>query len=349
MDTEEHIEINHAKNGGYPYTDEGPYYHHAWWESYKGGVKGKLGGLVIGALIGAAAGVAAAAALSFAGIGAAGIAAVIGGFAAGGMVYGAHEFNDVGHISGAVAAGNELSEQRMRTYESGKFAEIKQELSEIKNLIGAHTVSGQTGIQANADENAKAIKAATELDNWRTTHYQPEHADKLPGKNKFIFWKVAAIGLGIGLIAGALLAGGGFIEPLLHSLGNAFGGEALETMLTSTAGKYIASMTAMGAIGASFGINRDIFRQTFDKTDLWFRGLISGSNPNTEHVRSKAIEKTVEKEAAITPSAPATDANGLVYDDGIKYPESGTYHRDKVLAAAQQAMHGIDPSSAIRH
>ncbi len=46
MDTEEHIEIQKAIRDGRPETDEGPYYHESWWESYKGSVKGKLGGSI---------------------------------------------------------------------------------------------------------------------------------------------------------------------------------------------------------------------------------------------------------------------------------------------------------------
>ena len=60
MDTEEDLEIQKAKLAGHTQTDEGPYYHKSWWESYKGGVKGKLGGVVIGALVGAVIGVIAA-------------------------------------------------------------------------------------------------------------------------------------------------------------------------------------------------------------------------------------------------------------------------------------------------
>ena len=56
MDTEEHHEIQEAARRGLPQTDEGPYYHKPWWESYKGSVKGKLGGAVIGAMLGVSSG-----------------------------------------------------------------------------------------------------------------------------------------------------------------------------------------------------------------------------------------------------------------------------------------------------
>src|SRR5688500_20157160 len=97
MDSEEHLEIQHARRIGHPQTDEGPYYHDTLWETYKGSVKGKLGGAIIGALLGAAVGVAAAIALPFFGgavltVGALGM--TVAGFSAGGMLYGAHEFAD---------------------------------------------------------------------------------------------------------------------------------------------------------------------------------------------------------------------------------------------------------------
>jgi hypothetical protein len=39
------------------------------------------------------------------------------------------------------------------------------------------------------------------------------------------------------------------------------------------AGIMALSVTAFGALGASFGISRDFFRKVFDKTDLWFKGI----------------------------------------------------------------------------
>src|SRR5271156_6856405 len=118
MDTEEHIEIQHNIMEGRPQTDEGPYYHEPWWEAYKGSVKGKLGGAKIGALLGGAAGLAAAAVLLATGVIPFALtmatlttaSAITAGFATAGMVYGAHEFGEIGKAVGSNAAVAEIQE-----------------------------------------------------------------------------------------------------------------------------------------------------------------------------------------------------------------------------------------------
>ncbi len=329
MDTEEDLEIQKAKLAGHTQTDEGPYYHKSWWESYKGGVKGKLGGVVIGALVGAvigivAAGVAALAIPTGLTIGAA--AAVAGGFAAGGMIYGAHEFSDVGKVTGAVAAAHEKSEERMKSFENGKFAEIKSEISELKSLI-----TGQPVPEVKAAEGAAAAaKEGTE--DYVTKHMDGDTASQ---ESKPIFWKIAGIGLALGLAVGALLTLGGVSEHLFSNLG--FAGEHM-----SEAGMYAASMTSMGLFGASFGINRDIFRKVFDKTDLLFKGIIPDGN---EPSKTVAISQSIEKQSEKT----ETPITTVVYEGYADYPQSDTHHRDKVLAQAKQALLSMDHTKAIPH
>jgi hypothetical protein len=329
MDSEENNKIQEAMKSGYTQTDEGPYYHKSWWESYKGGVKGKLGGVVIGAILGALVGVVAAgvAALALpAGLTFAAGAAIAGGFSAGGMMYGAHEFSEVGKVTGAVAAAHEKSEERMKSFENGKFAEIKKEISELKSLI--------TGKET-PESLAAAIPAKTEADahgNYVTKHMDDDVSSR---ETKPIFWNIAAIGGAIGLAAGALLAFGGVSEHLLGGLG--FAGEEM-----SHAGVYAASMTSIGLFGASFGINRDIFRKIFDKTDLIFKGIIGdGPEPAKAASVAKAPVKQVENpEPAITT---------VVYEGYADYPQSDTHHRDKVLAQAKQALLSMDHTKAIPH
>jgi len=334
MDSEENEHIQKAAQAGHSQTDEGPYYHRSWWESYKGGVKGKLGGLVIGALIGAAVGLAAAGiaavALPHLAIGAA--VAIVGGFSAGGMLYGAHEFSDVGKVTGAVAAAQERAEERMKSFEAGKFAELKKEISELKSMIAGEKLP-ETEL---AQQEAALAAGNAELADYKTRHMDDAHARE----SRPVFWNIAAIGLAVGLAAGALLAFGGVSEHVLHGLG--YAGEEL-----SHGGVLAASMGSMGLFGASFGINRDIFRRVFDTTDLLFKGIV-GNSPEP----SKAAGKGVAPEAA-APSAPSAGAENVVtavvYEAYADYPQSDTHHRDRVLAQARQALLSMDPTKAIPH
>src|SRR5689334_13029436 len=125
MDTEKYVEIQKKIRDGKSPNDEGPYYHHSWWESYKGGIKGKLGGVIGGGIVGALVGgiVATVATLVPAlGMGFAGALGIMGAFAAAGSMYGAHEFGEIGRITGAVAASQKHAEARMKSFEEGKFS-----------------------------------------------------------------------------------------------------------------------------------------------------------------------------------------------------------------------------------
>jgi len=305
MDTEEDIEIKQAKHDGRPETDEGPYYHESWWESYKGSVKGKLGGSIIGAALGAAIGATAAIILVFTAPTIA-VLPIIAGFAGAGMLYGAHEFSEIGKIVGSDAATAEKLEHRIKNFENSKFAELKQEIRELKNgLLG----------KKSAPETA-----AKPEESYRTEHCD-DHCP--PNQRKWVFWNIAAIGAIIGIAAGSLLALSGLDEMLLHHLGSA--GAALHPIA------HTATIMATGLFGASFGVNRDMFRQLFDRTDLLFKGILVKSP-------AKAIEKEVE--------TPAPAVTTIVYDGTSECSKSDTYHRDYVMAQAKKALLGMDHTKA---
>ncbi len=322
MDSEKNTHMRELLEAGRPVTDEGPFYHHAWWESYKGGVKGKLGGGFLGAGIGsvtglAAAGITAVVAANLAvpvAIGATTVGLITAGFAAAGMMYGVHEFSEVGRVAGAVAATEKTAEKRMKAYEDSKFAEIKEEISELKALVKGEPLPEKT-----AEAAAAVLKE--HQDDYRTNHFQ---GSMVEGIERFVFWKVALVGLIIGVAAGAILASGGGATHILEGLGTAEGGLGM-------VGNYIASMTAMGAIGASFGINRDIFRQIFDQTDLWFRGFVSH-----DHAKSVLLDPSSKTKDIEIPK------ETVMYEHSIPYPESTTYHRDKVMNAAREALLKMD-------
>jgi len=334
MDSEKNAHMRELLEEGRPVTDEGPYYHHAWWESYKGGVKGKLGGGVLGAGIGAATGLlAAGAAIFFApaglAIGAGMVGITVAGFAGAGMLYGVHEFADVGKVTGAVASTQKTAERRMKAFEDSKFDEIKEDINELKAIVKGEPVPERTA-------EARTAALLAEQEDYRTDHFQGNS----PETDTPIFWKVALVGLVIGVMAGAILAGGGFTGEILHALG--VGGTS-GGLGAAGLGEYLVSMASMGAIGASFGINRDIFRQTFDTTDLGFRGFVSHQHSrNVLLGKDKQVEHMVQTAHDIERTAPA------VPPSPIDYPESGTYHQDK-YAAAKQALQSMDIASLRPH
>jgi len=324
MDTEEDLEIQKAFRTGQSQTDEGPYYHTSWWESYKGGVKGKLGGIAVGALPGAAVGLVAAAVLSFVVPGGVSILAVTAGFAAAGMIYGAHEFSEVGKITGAVAAAHEESEERMKSFENSKFQEIKNEINELKSMVTGKPVT--TDKQAGADA-AKSEEAAQ--------NYKNKHTDDHAVGFKPIFWKIAAIGLAVGLAVGALLVAGHISEHVIE----AFGGAAEPLSKAGT----IGTMLATGLFGASFGINRDIFRNIFDRTDHLFKGIIVPDG--------KDLNKTIESSQQVVTSK-EKDENTIttvVYDNYSDRPQSDTHYRNMVLTQAKEVLLGMDHTKARPH
>jgi len=328
MDTEKHVEIEKKVREGLSLSDEGPYYHHAWWESYKGGVKGKLGGAIIGTLVGAAIGAIVATTLIIAAIPAPLALVTLGVFTGTGLVKGLTEFSEVGKIVGAGAAQSRMLESRIRTMMDGKVAEIKQEIGGLKSLV--------SGAPIESKEEIAAIKSAADKDetNYRKSHYAKIEPDRI---NSFAFWKVALIGLAVGAIAGLLLAmgpGGGVAALLFEHMGLHLGANAV----------MAASIATMGALGASFGINRDLFRRIFDKTDLLFKGVTN--RMSHAKVREHQIEAGEEILTKVNGKESEIATTVFPENNGLDYPKSETHFRDKVLPAAQRALLSFDHTRA---
>jgi len=320
MDSEEHKEVQHAIRHGHPETDEGPYYHEAWWEAYKGGVKGLLGGLLIGAGVGVVIGLPVAgalAALEIGGLTTAAIPGIVAAFSAGGMMVGAHEFMTVGIVAGSDAASHDASEKRGRADLARAVGEIKAELAEIKALV-----KGQPEEAAVVEKEIARLSIPPEDGPNRTTHCD-DHCP--PSERKLVFWNVATIGAMVGAAAGALLVGGGLAGHILDFLGSS----AAEHFTAQSAGAYAAAAITGGAAGASFGINRDIFRQVFDTTDHWFRGILI----NGQHDPKPEIQQTIQHQI----NAPQPTA----------LQSESTYFRDKLKASSILAEMGH--TNSIRH
>lgn len=333
MDTEEQREIVKLQHEGRPATDEGPYYHESWWESYKGGVKGTLGGLIIGAAIGAAAGaviagIAAVAAPAGIGLGTAGL--IVAGVSTFGMFEGAHKFANVGVVTGAVAAAHEKAEERIKEFEGAKFAELQNEIRDLKSAITGNPAKQE----APAAEKPAASAAAGEEQHYRTQHCD-DHCP--PEGRKVIFWRIAAVGAAVGATAGGLI---GASELAEHSLSHILGESAMVELHGASMGGLMAATGAV--IGGTFGINRDIFRSIFDKTDRWFRGIISEEKtaPSVSIVQEQAASKAATVAGTAMPTISNPQADG----------KSPTFYQDKIQqAASRQALLSMDHTTSIRH
>src|SRR5690349_14446719 len=107
MDSEKYLKLEKAIEDGKSPNDEGPFFHHSWWEAYKGSIKGKLGGIVVGAVMGMLVGGLAAGAIAlglFGALGAGAAGSAFMGLTAAGILYGMYEFSEIGKIVGSQAA-----------------------------------------------------------------------------------------------------------------------------------------------------------------------------------------------------------------------------------------------------
>ncbi|MDX2113182.1 MAG: hypothetical protein SFW63_05575 [Alphaproteobacteria bacterium] len=340
MDTEKHLELEKKiKNGESP-NDEGPYYHVGWWESYKGGVKGKLGGAIIGGLVGTIVGAVLIGALAVASVPLTGVVPylAVALFTGIGVTKGYQEFSEVGHIVGSGAAQTRLLEARLRTMMDGKVAEMKEEIGEVKEMI-----SGQP------NQNKAKLREIQAAANEDENQYRKSHYAKLkPVKfNSLAFWKVALIGLAVGAAIGLALSIGGAAGPAGLMLGHVLGEAAIHSI--GYTGITLASTTTLGALGATYGLNRDFFRKIFDKTDLLFKGLI-GTRAH-QLVKEDQIEagKTVEEKLNNKENCKTEAIATSVVPDYMaekNSPVSQTHWRDKVLPAAQRTLLSFDHTRA---
>jgi hypothetical protein len=330
MDSEKALKLEHKLETGESPTDEGPFYHHSWWESYKGSIKGKVGGIVIGAVMGAIVGAAVAMGMAFTGFAsAAGLA--FAGLTGAGILYGVVEFGEIGKIVGAQAATQEQAEVRQTI----RFAILEKKLDALASAIKEKSPAAKKAI-----EDVDTSREQDALDSYRKTHYA-----HLNGSTKGpIFWKIALIGLAVGVAGGAVLAIGGAGSIAAGVLEHTIGVGVIEAI--GHTGIMAASMTVMGLFGASFGINRDIFRKIFDTTDLWTKGILS-SKRTRERQQEAGME--LEKESAKKHSSVPEVATIAPVEDYVNYPTSSTHHRDRVLAAAEKALLSMDHTRATPH
>ncbi len=347
MDSEEQHEISELRRHGRPETTRGPYYHKAWWEAYKGDVKGTLGGVLIGGIVGTIIGGSALGLLGLAGVEVAGLAALtVAASAAFGMYKGATKFAQVGVTAGAVAATQEVAEVRMKEYIREKFREIKNEIRTLKGAL--------TGTQAQLlPEDSSPV--LTE-DDFRTSHCDEHCENRKPYEiRRYVYPTVMAIGTAVGAATGAVFGFSGTGEHVLTEVLNL-------SLAESTTASIPLATTLLGAsVGASFGLSRDWFRAVFDVTDRWFMGVVGEDQIACAPTRSRSPTRTY------TLTSPSASHTADVANAAWQAPTqrvlmspspdvtltespilSATHHRDKLANAARQALLGMDHTTAMR-
>lgn len=265
MDTEEIKELEHLEHSGKKLTDKGPYFYVTKWGAYKGGRRSEIGGSVIGLATGTlvGVGVAAVVALSAGTVVWPVAGAIIAGCATGGTLFGYHEFGHIGTITGAVSSSLTLEEERTKGFMNAKFRTIEAKLDALSNkLFGKKCEDIDEGVKAAQRDEKRVIH---DLENNYSTRHTPEVCEAETGTTQWYFPQVGAVGAVIGLAIGALMVASGLSGDLLHHLGHD------ATHAIKPLG-YLGTMAITGMFGASFGINRDVFRMVFDMTDPLFEG-----------------------------------------------------------------------------
>ena len=284
------------------------------WGSYKMYVKGMLGGLFIGGGIGTGAGLfgVAAAAVVSAAIGSTFVvtwplaAAAVGVGAAWGMYKGAEEF---AHIHSIAGTGVMLDEMEVRN-------DRMQDALHRRDLrIKAAMDGTEDKLLEVFPEAYQPVKSLAKP--WVKPTDGPHTAAATMPTTGMFHWKTAAIGLAVGMAAGALLVTGIVALPLLggipavagiaHGLMGMFGLAHAASFTGAGIGTMYAGVMAMtGFFGASFGIDRSIFRKVFDITDHWFSGQLRSRG------HAASLNPMLTQEMVADPSSPPLIVAGSV-------------------------------------
>lgn len=264
---------------------ESPYLNRITWASYKALSRGQLGGLVLGGMIGLGVGVAAVALSAFAlpalglgALGGVGVAAVVGGFTAIGAKYYYDVFKEVGAASGAVAAGMEIAEERSQV--------MNIKLDTILNVLAK---DGKISAQ-----EIKTIEDDVEAVYQKGTHnFEKKFIDK-----PAYFWQIGVVGALAGIAVVAAVAGVGFLmEGIVHGVDSAV------TLASHLSVPLAGTALAGGALaGASYGINRNLYRHVLNVTNALFEGNLG------EIEKQRARQYGLEPEQELPDFTPVTSA-----------------------------------------
>lgn len=233
---------------------ESPYLNRITWASYKALSRGQLGGIALGGLVGLGVGIAAAAAaaaiLPMYGIPMGGgiVAATVLGATAIGAKYYYDVFKQVGSVSGAVAAGMEIAEERSQV--------MNMKLDTILNVMAKE---GRI-----SPEEIKTIEDDVE------TVYQKgnQHFEQKFAKPEHFFWSIGLVGAVAGVAILAAMGGVGYVASLFteHAV------PPIGTFLAQHMPQVVVATIGSALAGASYGINRNLYRNVLNVTNALFEG-----------------------------------------------------------------------------
>lgn len=323
------------------------YYYTGFWGSYKGAWKGGLGGIIIGAILGTAIGLAAA--------GAAVIAApailtatttfwtIASSFAlifgAAGSIKGFHEFSMIGSNAGVGVALDELEVRQNRNMD----AKLNRVVKKFAALMGKE--KDLPAISAAIDSESDTVIPTRE-------YSSSPHVDSATAPTTSIFHgKVGLLGLALGIGVGALICAAAL--PAAGAAGAAgvlslIGIHAIEAHATATAvtAGTAAIMTACGMFGASFGLDRIVFRRVFDFTDKLFAGRVLPKN-----LVASSHNHKVSRSAA--PEIPTIPQPAISVEPSSEAPAQETKNQPQREWAekirAEQALTSFDHTRAPMH
>ncbi len=281
-------QLIHASGSSGASPGESPYLNRITWASYKGLSRGQLGGLVLGGLIGlgvgavaAAAGAAIMPALGLGALGTGTLAAVVAGFTAIGAKYYYDIFKQVGATSGAVAAGMEINEERSQV--------MNIKLDTILNVLAKDGKISPEEIKI-IEDDVEAVYRQGAKDFEKKFHDKPAY-----------FWQIGAVGALAGVAAVAALGGAGYLVHLME-----YGAEHTAELVDKFSKPLAAVALGGGALaGASYGINRNYYRNVLNVTNALFEGNLAEIEMQRARQRGLAPEMELPDFTPVSKQAPA--------------------------------------------
>ncbi len=273
---------------------ESPYLNRITWASYKGLSRGQLGGLVLGGLIGLGIGAVAAVGgavllpmFEMPALGATAMSAIVAGFGAIGAKYYYDIFKQVGATSGAVAAGMEINEERSQV--------MNIKLDTILNVLAK---DGKI-----SPDEIKIIEDDVESIYRQGTHdFEKKFSDK-----PAYFWSVGTVGALAGVAIVAALGGASYLHYLME-YGAQHGPEMFAEHFN---GSMAAVALGGGALaGASYGINRNYYRNVLNVTNALFEGNLK------EIEKQRARQHGLEPEQELPEFTPVAKQQAEAVESG---------------------------------
>ena len=299
------------------------YYFRAYGGGYKGHYRGMLTGIIAGATIATGVGLIAATiltgpiglALGIAGSASFGL--ITGGFSVAGIMLGLGAYGDAGTVAGARSSS--LAEKHAR------------------QLVKSNLISKGKGASPEDEFNEPTFEG-------RYGHHYELPPDR--DKGMFYHWKTGLVGTGVGAGLGAAIGYGlpatltaGILAEIAH-IGTAIAGTSIANALGITAASItaatagiaaapvIAGAVIIGLLGASFGINRSIFKSVFNVVDGWVKGKPQGLEMRTLE-NELAQARTPEEREQIMKREKAIYETGLRRQDMI--PDLDKKYYDKIF------------------